>query len=702
MTKKIEDFGEKIGGAKKDLWMSRGGLTEIDLRDMTEAEKTKYVTKDNIWPRPNYDELYKTTGTSLEKLMYLKTVYDSLPKTSVYHTEFIDYINDVRKNLEEFIKLPDETFAHNLNKKINFHLFCQQVKIGNDAYGWFRYDRDADLIRKGIFTNKTGKAMQSDFETMYKKVTDSDFLINKEQKFLRTHQIVYIDGKDNKVEKDYDGELRLRFAEKGNGMYLALGFKKPADIEKIEVGDYVISGLSYNDEVHPCKTKEEAEEVLNKLAKEFANIFKGKKEVAVSKPRKKMWKSDIVHEGDYRIGPKILTEGQKIKGEDYLNDFKFKGGEFGNWLNQEDRQNTLNNGYEAFVDLAHALGITADSVSLGEKLNIAFGSRGHGNAAAHYEPLRNVINLTKINGAGCLAHEWGHALDEYICRNGLSDIRNDIIRTMQYKVETVTKEIGIKEAVAEAMNDKGALGWLKYSDGYKAMNDEQKVQAEKILENILTASANKDMSSKIMNEVTGIFGKVQPEDSVVAELDKYMRETTHKHLPTLIRDNIVKWCNKVNMSCKIDSLRGDTFERTVKTDYLEISEAFDKQYSKCDKGYWASGEEMFARAFDCYITDKLGYKSDYLCGITYTGQPAPDGEEKAKIYEKFDELISMCKVNGLLKEGQITYDEKENVEEAFMQDLESRVATNWASGNVEAMEDAITDVANYGQMELEI
>lgn len=45
-------------------------------------------------------------------------------------------------------------------------------------------------------------------------------------------------------------------------------------------------------------------------------------------------------------------------------------------------------------------------------LSIAFGARGSGNAAAHYEPLHKVINLTKMHGAGSLAHEWWHGLDD--------------------------------------------------------------------------------------------------------------------------------------------------------------------------------------------------------------------------------------------------------------------------------------------------
>lgn len=47
-------------------------------------------------------------------------------------------------------------------------------------------------------------------------------------------------------------------------------------------------------------------------------------------------------------------------------------------------------------------------------LAIAFGSRGVANASAHYEPGRKVINLTKLKGAGSLAHELGHAIDHYL------------------------------------------------------------------------------------------------------------------------------------------------------------------------------------------------------------------------------------------------------------------------------------------------
>ena len=33
-----------------------------------------------------------------------------------------------------------------------------------------------------------------------------------------------------------------------------------------------------------------------------------------------------------------------------LDTFNFKGGEFGNWLNENDRQQSLNFGYDALLD----------------------------------------------------------------------------------------------------------------------------------------------------------------------------------------------------------------------------------------------------------------------------------------------------------------------------------------------------------------
>lgn len=109
--------------------------------------------------------------------------------------------------------------------------------------------------------------------------------------------------------------------------------------------------------------------------------------------------------------------GRNIGAEDFMNAFGFRGVQFGNWTDQSDRQKFVNQAFDAFVDLAKVIGISPKMLSLNNELGLAFGARGYGTFAAHYELHEVVINLTKNRGAGVLAHEWWHALDNYFARS---------------------------------------------------------------------------------------------------------------------------------------------------------------------------------------------------------------------------------------------------------------------------------------------
>lgn len=106
--------------------------------------------------------------------------------------------------------------------------------------------------------------------------------------------------------------------------------------------------------------------------------------------------------------------GQDLSPEAFAAVFPFRGVEFGNWVNQLERAACLNECADALHDLAHVLGIIPEAVTLGGSLAWAFGSRGVGKFAAHYESGHRVVNLTKRSGNGCVAHEWFHALDNYL------------------------------------------------------------------------------------------------------------------------------------------------------------------------------------------------------------------------------------------------------------------------------------------------
>lgn len=90
--------------------------------------------------------------------------------------------------------------------------------------------------------------------------------------------------------------------------------------------------------------------------------------------------------------------------------YHFKGFEFGNWERSRRRNYDIEKAANELPELArimHTLNLGMDN-----QIGLAFGARGFGGrAAAHYEPALNMINLTKTKGYGCLAHEYGHALD---------------------------------------------------------------------------------------------------------------------------------------------------------------------------------------------------------------------------------------------------------------------------------------------------
>lgn len=111
--------------------------------------------------------------------------------------------------------------------------------------------------------------------------------------------------------------------------------------------------------------------------------------------------------------------GENMTPEKFAAALPFRGVEFGNWVSQTERAALLNSAYDGFHDLAAVLGISPAAVCLNGSLAFAFASRGHSGASAHYEPARRVINLTKRTGAGCMAHEWFHAVDNWAAGGGV-------------------------------------------------------------------------------------------------------------------------------------------------------------------------------------------------------------------------------------------------------------------------------------------
>lgn len=133
--------------------------------------------------------------------------------------------------------------------------------------------------------------------------------------------------------------------------------------------------------------------------------------------------------GTERVGPQHREA--EVTQQDIEREFGPRGVQFGNSMPQKERGQHMSQFHDALHDLSTVTGIPANELMLNNKLALAFGARGHGGknpAAAHYEPNQRVINLTRANGAGTLAHEWWHAFDHNFGDGGMAtenSVRDD-------------------------------------------------------------------------------------------------------------------------------------------------------------------------------------------------------------------------------------------------------------------------------------
>ena len=86
----INDFGEKIGGAKKDLWKERNMIID-DLTLMNAAEKITFIKKDNVWKKPDYEALV-ADGLPIKVAFFIKTVPRQL-RCKVYSGSYTSAYN---------------------------------------------------------------------------------------------------------------------------------------------------------------------------------------------------------------------------------------------------------------------------------------------------------------------------------------------------------------------------------------------------------------------------------------------------------------------------------------------------------------------------------------------------------------------------------------------------------------------------------
>ncbi|HDL7460361.1 TPA: hypothetical protein PXN49_000919 [Yersinia enterocolitica] len=395
---KIDDFGEELKGAAKHKW---GQLAE-SLKADHDIEEIKKQPLSKLFPHPDYSKMHEN-GIEPEKLALLAALRSFIPNKpgSPYKlNQWAEQVKGVRDLANSIINshASVDDIKTIFRSKPSLHSAADTI----DLISQFKPEQMAEAskytIRSGHYTYFDGKSYPGG-KTLYELVTPRGMktdisagsmpeLLPKAKEFIETK--INSDKGDDALKqaqltpRQAKLEIYTRRADKS----VFIGYKGAMGVLPLKAG---------------FKTPTEARAYL---AENRAEI-----EAKLDKLRKTSREEQRKLTNEPRIG--IERRNGNVTPEQFSDAFGFRGVQFGNYVEGARRQTELNDAYDSLVDMAELLNVPPKSLSLNGELGLAFGARGKGGAKAHYEPRQVVINLTKGNGAGSLAHEWFHALDNY-------------------------------------------------------------------------------------------------------------------------------------------------------------------------------------------------------------------------------------------------------------------------------------------------
>ena len=364
--RKLEDFGEKLDGARKDLWQPAA------------ASEPAVTTLAAQLPEPDYEQA-TANGTPWENLAAAKAIRDSFPAKPSRRCPPVVWL-DLAARARQGIELLMSGAAN--RQAVMFH----QTMAAADRFALYRqlgYPAFLSARAWRVATGTTADFKKATFALLGDQIMASAEGWGEE---ARTETILFIRGQlaagetkpapkaapfaCSAYRNRQTGDIYLAKKAGGELITLKAGFATPA------------AAWAF------LKTNRA------ELEAQWAALKDPALRRAANEPRR---------------GP-ARRDGDATP-DSFLQTFGCRGVQFGNWVENDRRRRDLNDAHDALSDLAAALGLPAAFIGFGGKLGLAFGARGSGKAMAHYERGQSVINLTKTSGPGCLAHEWFHALD---------------------------------------------------------------------------------------------------------------------------------------------------------------------------------------------------------------------------------------------------------------------------------------------------
>ena len=670
----ISDVGTVKGFAIKDL-RGRGDAILATIARMTEEQVGVHLTKNAIWPSPNYKEL-AASGMEPGAAYLLKEVRDSL-----------------RGSPNE---QPKRRWAS--RKAANATVYAHAVSTMRDAFENVKTLDEAVEAVYGLSTvfaqtRREERSTRTVVWTSFKSPLEND--ANGEP----------IDDRDMQLVVKHRGDPKWQIAQSDDPESVASSKRRlRSDAEWRSRGNEQWTFLPRN---HVLRTG------VERTMSEDEKARRQEKEKDKAPTRV----TRTTHANAVRKGMAHRHDGN-VTGEQLVQRFDLSGAEFGNWESQADRQELLNQAFDSYSDLADVLGVPHEAIGLGGRLGMAFGSRGRGGkgaAAAHFEPTNNAINMTKHAGAGSLAHEWGHAFDRSLTSGGVNGRRavmatddangmalelqgraldnlragdrtaqnlNAVMRAIMIdpdetreraKVHATRQvKVGLSTACASIDVKRVLYQWegtahemAKYLSGALREKLEGELQEDFYL--------RPDDAAKVAARIESIAVSRSNDDEaaakeIIGDLTRYLPVWDDMQVTALAAriENAIDSFDTIQSGCgAIGSLQGSLGDFTgegMTDEWREDRERHaERLYEAAKRGarpapsvmyiqaqkmdgdrskpYWSRTEEMFARAFEAYVKSKIegqGGRNDYL--VSYAKPSTPNGKVFDSVYPTGDHL----------------------------------------------------------------
>ena len=629
-NKKHKDTGRRVRGSAKERAAIKKIITAADLEDIEKDQvmADSVVVKDKVWPKYVPDqEIDKgiTSGCAFLKHS-LRAAYPAKPAKSdeYYRAVYVGFANQLREDLEECASAID------VKTSVSNHYYVQTGSFIMSLISPAIAEKYKDLIDEKfsdykvrwmvaeIFSKRFANALYY-LKNIYQKAIEYEGITEEESKQIK-----------EKLKANYQRDLKIN-----NDKIERIKNLKPHEIKKERKNWRNVS--RYND-------YDFIKVIIAFLERRIRTLTTGYQEqLKKAEPREPDWSwagkkekgkvnktTDLVINEGKPLEFIKRTGGLEIKNvstTEIIKNFGFTGVELGNYVRDNEAQEHIRHFLAATADMFELIDINPVEINNLGQLAISFGSRGRGKAGAAYWPGYRIINLTKNNGDGAVAHEWAHYIDNLIFQHFYSAEESRLNKPYYSKIVSQNFD---SYASYQTMFDTPAKKAFAEIIRYIFKGEDKEGEKIKVTQTYYKPARPPRKRYYLADKAENIA------DAVQALWNRHIMMKNIGYYRNNEREvkGFMEYClHKFN-------LNSYTIERFLPKN----SSQFYHYSAQMKSPYWSAPFELFARAFETYMYDKLekaGRFNNYLVSgeyFNYYAKVYPFGAEREKLFELFDVL----------------------------------------------------------------